>query len=127
MSNKLIPCRRDLKEKARELRKNQTPAEKEIWDKIRKKSLGVEFHRQVPLLDYIVDFYCHEIFLAIEIDGPIHDYRPKKDRWRQKRLEAQGVQFLRFSNKDVFTDISSVINSIRKFVEEATSPDDTPP
>ena len=73
MANKIIPYRRDLKKRAQELRKNQTQAELELWELISKKRLGVEFHRQVPMLDYIVDFYCHEIGLAIELDGSSHD------------------------------------------------------
>ncbi|RNL88449.1 DUF559 domain-containing protein [Sinomicrobium pectinilyticum] len=127
MPNKIIPYRKDLKEKARKLRRNPTCTEKILWTKIRKKALGIEFHRQVPILDYIVDFYCHELFLAIEIDGPIHNLQTDKDIKRQKKLEAQGVRFLRFSNEEVFTDITSVLNSIKKFVEETALPGDTPP
>lgn len=71
--NKIIPYNSKLKELARELRKNSTPAEIVFWKMVKGKSLGLEFHRQVPMLNYIVDFYCHEIGLAIELDGTIHD------------------------------------------------------
>lgn len=127
MPNKIIPYRNDLKEKARKLRRNPTRTEKILWTKIRKKALGVEFHRQVPILDYIVDFYCHELFLAIEVDGPIHDLQADKDRRRQERLEAQGVRILRFSNEEIFTALTSVLNSIKNFVEETVSQQDTSP
>ena len=66
---------------------------------VKGKALGVEFHRQVPMLNYIVDFYCHEIGLAVELDGSIHDYAFFEDAKRQGELEQQGVTFLRFSNE----------------------------
>ncbi len=73
MANKLIPYRADLRARAKYLRKNLTLSEVLIWKQIKNRALGVQFHRQVPMLDYIVDFYCHEIGLAIEVDGNSHD------------------------------------------------------
>ena len=105
---------------ARELRKNMTPSEKIIWEAIRKKSLGVEFHRQVPILNYIVDFYCHEIGLAIEIDGTIHDHNFLEDAERQGKMEKYGVRFLRFSNDEVLNNLDSVLKVIRNYIEETT-------
>ena len=119
MPNKIIPYRNDLKLRARELRKNPTPAEAKLWQQIRKKQLGVEFHRQVPILDYIVDFYCHEIGLVIELDGSSHDSKFWEDAKRQGRLEEYSLHFLRFSNKDVFNKIDSVISSIGDFVKDS--------
>ncbi|WP_405202294.1 endonuclease domain-containing protein [Dokdonia sp. LLG6352-1] len=116
---RLIPYRRDLKVRAQELRKNMTLAELALWDKIRRKSLGVEFHRQVPLLDYIVDFYCHEIGLAIEIDGNIHDNQVMQDGIRQGRLEEKGVHFLRFKNEEVFEEIDVVLTAIEDKIQES--------
>jgi hypothetical protein len=58
-----------LKMRARQLRKRRTPSEALLLSKIRRKSLGYEFHRQVPIDEFIVDFYCHELKLAIEVDG----------------------------------------------------------
>ncbi len=118
--NTIIPYRIDLKLKARELRKNMTLAEKELWGHIRRKSLGLEFHRQVPMLDYIVDFYCHEIGLAIEVDGEYHDNQILKDAHRQGRLEKRGVHFLRFKNKEVLSDIDSVLKAIAERIEESS-------
>ena len=73
MRNKIIPYNPKLKLLARELRKNSTLSEVLLWQNIKQRGYGVQFHRQVPMLDYIVDFYCHEIGLAIEIDGSSHE------------------------------------------------------
>jgi len=116
--NTIIPYRKDLKLKARELRKNMTLAEKELWKHIRRKSLGVEFHRQVPMLDYIVDFYCHEIGLVIEVDGGYHNNQVLKDGKRQGRLEEKGVHFLRFTNEEVLSDIENVLATIAERIKE---------
>jgi len=119
MANKIIPYRSDLKKRAQELRKNQTPSEQNLWEQIRKKQLGVEFHRQVPMLDYIVDFYCHEIGLVIELDGSIHNHQFLEDAKRQGRIEKYGVHFLRFSNDEVFDDLNAVLKCIREKVKES--------
>ncbi len=74
MKNRIIPYNPKLKSLARQLRKNSTLAEVLMWKNIKQKVLGVQFHRQVPMLNYIVDFYCHEISLVIEIDGSSHDF-----------------------------------------------------
>jgi very-short-patch-repair endonuclease len=77
--NKIIPYNPKLKSLARQLRKNSTLAEVLLWQNIKTKSYGYEFHRQVPIYEFIVDFYCHELHLAIEIDGNTHDYNYEKD------------------------------------------------
>ena len=119
--NLIIPYRRHLKDYARELRKQMTLAEQEIWEAIRKQRLGVEFHRQVPMLDYIVDFYCHEIGLVIEIDGRIHDFQALADGTRQARLEGYGVRFLRFTNEEVFERLPEVLKEMERVIEESLS------
>jgi very-short-patch-repair endonuclease len=108
--NKIISYNPKLRELARELRKNSTPAEIVFWKMVKGKALGVEFHRQVPMLNYIVDFYCHEIGLAIELDGTIHDDSFLEDAKRQGELEQQGVVFLRFSNEEVPHYSNHVLN-----------------
>lgn len=80
MKNKIIPYNPKLKEFARQLRKNSTLSEVLLWEKLKQRSMGVQFHRRVPLLEYIVDFYCHELQLAIEIDGVSHDFKYDKDQ-----------------------------------------------
>ncbi len=87
MPNKIIPYNQELKVLARQLRKNSPLPEVLIWKNIKQKLLGVQFHRQVPMLNYIVDFYCHEIRLAIEIDGSSHDFNYFNDANRQDKLE----------------------------------------
>jgi len=72
-SNNIIPYNPKLKSLARKLRKNSTLAEILVWMNIKGGVLGCEFHRQVPVDEFIVDFYCHELKLAIEIDGYTHD------------------------------------------------------
>ena len=74
MRNKIIPYNQELKLLARQLRKNSTFPEVLLWQNIKQRAYGVQYHRQVPMLNYIVDFYCHEIGLAIEIDGSSHEH-----------------------------------------------------
>lgn len=117
--NQIIPYRKDLRLKARELRKNSTTAEVMLWCEIKgKQLLGYEFHRQVPMLDYIVDFYCHELKLVIEIDGDSHTHAlaEKYDLERQSRIENYGIHFLRFDDLEVKQSINYVVNEIYQFI-----------
>ena len=118
--NPIIPYKPKLKERARELRKNPTLAEKRLWKRIRGKQLGVEFHRQVPVDRFIIDFYCHELLLAIEVDGTSHDSDDVmvKDAERQATIENLGVSFLRFQDEDVLNNLDGVVEEIRKYIEE---------
>ena len=96
--NKIIPYRKDLKILARKLRKNSTLSEILLWSDLRQKQiLGFQFHRQVPMLDYIVDFYCHELHLAIEIDGESHSNEviADNDEIRQKKIRGEGDSFFK--------------------------------
>ena len=121
MRNKFIPYKPFLKEIARKLRKNSTLSEVLLWEKIKKRSFGVQFHRQVPMLRYIVDFYCHEIQLAIEIDGSSHQNKYCYDKKRQREIESFGVQFLRFTDNEIKNDMYSVEMAIREKVDELIS------
>ena len=106
---------------ARKLRNESTLAEVLLWCELRNKQiLGFQFHRQVPMLDYIVDFYCHELQLAIEIDGESHSNElvAINDANRQKRLEVEGVKFLRFDDIDVKRNMAVVINDIINWIEQ---------
>ncbi len=118
MKNKIIPYNPKLKEYARELRKNSTLSEVLLWKNIKNKALGVQFHRQVPMLEYIVDFYCHELMLAIEIDGDSHLYKYKYDGKRQGELEKEGVVFLRFTDLDIKQNVFSVGITLEQVVQE---------
>ena len=121
--NKIIPYKKELRVIARTLRKNMTLAEILLWQQIKGRALGVQFHRQVPMDRYVVDFYCHEIMLAIEVDGNSHD-NPQKfelDNQRQKRLEAFGVKFLRFTDNEVKDNLDGVIKILSRKVKELES------
>ena len=80
--------------------------------------MGYDFHRQKPLNKYIVDFYCNELHLAIEIDGDSHvsDEAIKKDKVRQSKLESLGISFLRFEDLDVKKEMNFIINSIENWI-----------
>ena len=127
MRNKIIPYHPKLKEFARKLRKNSTLAEVLLWKKIKNRSYGVQFHRQVPMLNYIVDFYCHELMLAIEVDGSSHEFKYLEDLKRQKKLEKYGVNFIRFSNLEIKKEIFSVEMVIQEKVKELLGTAITPP
>ena len=116
MKNKIIPYNPELKLLARQLRKNSTLPEVLLWQNIKQRAYGVQFHRQVPMLNYIVDFYCHEIGLAIEIDGSSHDHSFIYDAKRQSELETYSVTFLRFSNNEIKKNMFSVLLAIQETV-----------
>ena len=116
--NKIIPYDKHLKEFARELRKNSTLSEIILWKGIKQRAFGIQFHRQVPLLNYIVDFYCHELKLAIEVDGNSHDHKYFEDVNRQNKLENEGITFLRFSDSEIKNNMFSVSLAIEEKVRE---------
>ena len=103
----------NIKGKARILRKRMTEPEKLLWTRLRKrKVLGQYFRRQHPISFYIVDFYCHECSLVIELDGEIHRFQKKEDIERTKNLESFGLKVIRFPNNTVINDIENVILEI---------------
>lgn len=121
--NKIIPYNPNLKAHARELRKDGTLGEVLLWEQLKRKALGVQFQRQVPIDEYIVDFYCHEESLAIEIDGSSHQHEEQfaKDQKRQRALEQLEVRILRFTEKEVRTNIEGVIIAIRDELKKLDS------
>jgi very-short-patch-repair endonuclease len=116
----IYPYNPKLKLLARNLRKNSTLGEILLWKQLKGKQMcGYDFHRDKPLLDYIVDFFCHELFLAIEIDGCSHDdTKYDYDQERQHRIEQLGISFLRFTEEDVKKNMSGVLLSIETWIEE---------
>jgi len=108
-----------LKGPARNPRKAGNLAEAILWGELRAKKLGVQFLRQRPIGDYIVDFYCHELELAIEIDGTSHDSKIQSDILRERKLRAAGVRFLRFADSEVRTNLSGVIEAIKAFLKSS--------
>jgi very-short-patch-repair endonuclease len=121
MPRQIIHYQPHLKQLARQLRNNCTKAEIYLWLRLKNKQiLGFDFHRQKPLLSYIVDFYCHELNLAIEIDGEIHEMKDilEKDKIRQTEIEMHGVSFLRFTNDAICNNLDYVIEQIKKWILE---------
>lgn len=123
--NKILPYNPNLKKLARELRKNMTPGEVLLWQEIRRRKLGFQFHRQVPIDEFIVDFYCHELMLAIEVDGRYHDHPQVSvlDQKRQAILESMGVIFLRFEEAEIRTDLDAVVQRINDWIMLNTDDD----
>ncbi len=118
MRNEILPYDKHLKAYAQQLRKNSTLSEVLLWKHIKNKAFGIQFHRQVPILHYIVDFYCHEKKLAIEIDGESHLYKYGYDIKRQGELEALGVRFVRFSDDEVKNEMFSVLLALETVISE---------
>ena len=109
------------KEKRRYLRKNITLAEKIVWLNIRHKQIeGERFLRQFSVKQYVLDFYCPKLRLAIEVDGETHltDEELEYDKQRQDYLESLGLIVLRFRNEEVFNNADSVLNRIKMKVRE---------
>jgi very-short-patch-repair endonuclease len=109
---KILPYNPRLKTLARQLRNNSTLSEVLLWQNIKGKSYGYEFHRQVPIDEFIVDFYCHELKLAIEIDGNTHDYNFDNDEKRQEKIESIGIAFIRFRDIDVKRNMNDVLRAL---------------
>ena len=107
----------NIKSKARVLRKNMTEPEKILWSRIRKRQRhGMHLRRQHPYGIYILDFYCFEADLVIEIDGMIHLSRHEYDLERTKYLESTGLKVLRFKNEDIENRIEWVLDEIRFYL-----------
>ena len=99
-----------LKPLARQMRREPTPAEELLWQKLRQKQLlGFKFRRQQAIDRFIVDFYCAEARLVVEVDGEIHDYTQQEDRIRQEFLQGLGMRVLRFRNEDVLLAVEGVL------------------
>ncbi len=98
--------------------RNESPrAEQILWFHLRKRQIeGFKFRRQTSIDNYIVDFYCPEARLVIEVDGDTH-FEPKasdKDREREKEIESLGIKILRFTNLDIYKNIEEVTKTIMK-------------
>jgi len=118
---RIIPYNQKLKQLARQLRNNSTLAEVLLWQRLKgRQMLGHDFHRQKPLGNYIVDFFCHELMLAIEVDGSSHNDKLAQDDRRQRELEAMGVTVIRFVDADVKTNLSGVVQQIECWIREHT-------
>ncbi|MGE5382769.1 MAG: endonuclease domain-containing protein [Omnitrophica WOR_2 bacterium] len=107
-------------EVAKGLRRYQTSAELLLWEALRSRKVnGMKFRRQHPIRSFIVDFYCHEAQLIIELDGSIHDQPEvvERDSMRTTAFEELQLKVIRFRNEEVVNDLNSVINKIIQSTE----------
>ncbi len=112
-----------LKPLAREMRHDPTPSEDLLWQSVRNRQLsGYKFRRQHTIDRFILDFYCAEARLVVEVDGPIHQYTPAEDAIRQTFLEAQGLRVLRFTDRQVLESLDSVLKQIAAALSEPLPP-----
>ena len=106
-----------LRDHRKSLRKNLTPAEAFLWNELKtKKFHGLKFRRQHSIKNYIVDFYCAEHQLIIELDGDYHDEpnQFEKDELRDKDLTNLGFTDLRYENQYIFSELEHVLDDIKK-------------
>lgn len=117
---KIIPYNRQLTKYARKLRLNMTHGEVALWNELKQNKLGFDFDRQRPIDNYIVDFYCKDLMLAIEVDGDCHSTEEAKikDANRQQSLEKLGVRFLRFDDLKVRNETEEVVRIIATWIDE---------
>jgi len=107
--------------KAQFLRRNETKAEKLLWEKLRNNQLGgLKFRRQHPVNIYIADFYCHKFKLIIELDGDYHNQeeQKQKDEVRTEVLRLNDLKIIRFKNEEVEQNINQVLITIKNKIEQ---------
>jgi very-short-patch-repair endonuclease len=99
-----------------------TLAEARLWQILRNRNIaGAKFRRQFAIDRFLVDFYCSEAALVIEVDGPVHDAQAVEDREREHELESRGLTILRFTNADVINDIDAVTAKISRHLASGRS------
>jgi very-short-patch-repair endonuclease len=103
-------------QRAKELRREMTPAEKILWEELRANRLGVHIRRQQVIQGFIVDFYCHKAGLVIEVDGDIHDLQKEEDKRREKVLGEMGLRIVRFQNDEVVRDLFMIVAKIKEAI-----------
>jgi len=106
---------------ASDLRKNMTKAEVVLWEELRKRKLeGLKFRRQHPIGVFVVDFFCYEAMLVIEVDGNVHDthYQSERDTERTRILKDFGIIELRFRNEDILNNLGKVISEIKIYLTQ---------
>jgi len=119
MPRKIIPYDSKLKELARNHRNNSTPGEIRLWQELRNKQFfNYDFHRQKPLLNYIVDFYCAELNVVIEIDGRYHEEIVEQDLIRTQQLNKYNLTVLRFTEQEVINDMLNVLRTLEAYVKD---------
>ena len=121
---------RTIRTRAKALRSDQTPAERMLWRVLRDRAVnGLKFRRQHPLDGFVLDFFCPEAKLCVELDGGVHDDQQERDAERTAQLQARGLRVIRFRNEEVIEDIPSVLRRIAKAAVAASTaqPGTSPP
>jgi very-short-patch-repair endonuclease len=114
MRPKRIRASDPVQKRAKELRQTMTPAERILWERLRNRQLaGLKFRRQHPVGTSIVDFYCAEVRLVIEVDGGVHLGQAEADANRSRELEIQGYRVIRFTNEQIEADLEGVLSVIQ--------------
>lgn len=105
-----------LLEVAKQLRTQETPAEKLLWTRLSRNQLGVKFRRQHPIYYYVADFYCHSHKIVVEVDGPIHDSKENQfnDLLRTSGFNEFDIEVLQFTNEEVMNNIEDVVLRIQE-------------
>ena len=108
---------------ASDLRHSMTPTERQLWKQIRNRQLlGFKFRRQHPFNKIILDFYCHDARLSIEVDGSCHDkpFQQERDEGRTFILNKFGITELRYTNWEVENQLEKVINKIKEYLKKSS-------
>ena len=116
---KIIPYNPKLTQLAKKLRNESTQTEIYLWLKLKGKQMyGYDFHRQKPIDNYILDFFCYDLMLGIEVDGYSHEILEvhNKDIVKEKRMTELGITILRFSDFEVLRDMENVIRAIEFYI-----------
>jgi very-short-patch-repair endonuclease len=111
----------NLKDKARQLRENLTDSEKALWSRLRNKQLlGIQFYRQKPIGEHIVDFFAPRGKLVVEVDGSQHTLgdHVQKDRFRDGYLASLGLKVLRFNSREVLKESDAVVEAIYRMIAD---------
>ncbi|MDH6356686.1 DUF559 domain-containing protein [Parabacteroides sp. PF5-9] len=116
----IIRYNKKLKALASNLRNESTRSEIYLWKYLKGKQLGYRFIRQKPIGVYIVDFYCKELHLAIELDGISHHWEEtvEKDERKEAYLRTLGIELIRFQDAEVLGNIDYVIGVILDYIEK---------
>jgi very-short-patch-repair endonuclease len=114
IKNMILPYNPNNKEPSRKLRRKMTPAERCLWQRLRRKHLGFIFHYQKPAGNYIADFYCPEAMLVVEVDGDYHDCAETRgnDKVRDEEMHNLHLIVLRFKNEEVLNETDKVVKTI---------------
>ena len=101
------------------MRIEATKPEDVLWEQLRNRKLhGLKFRRQHSISRFILDFYCPEAKLGVEIDGPVHRWTKEEDHLREKHIEAHGIRMVRFSNDQVLNNLDEVIENISRVLQD---------